>query len=215
MSSKFDEMLYELALSANKPRYWAERLRREARDLRRSASEWDNISTGIKVPWIEAFGGRFDTLPHEAAMLFLPAASALTVSNDTWTDVVGYDDPYLLDPDATASHAWGFKVDAATGLIYVENVPKESLVLLVAWGAWEENNVGKRSIKWVASDASERRETNVAADTGMAGDYNVGPQFIHLRPLPTGHTWYKLQVHQDSGGDLDYLWAGFVVVRLT
>ena len=213
MGNKLDDMLYELALSANKPRYWAERLRKEVRDLRRSASAWDNIGTGIKVPWIEAFGGRFDTLPHEAAMLFLPPG--LTVPTATWTDVVGYDDPYTLDPDLTASHTWGFKVDAANGYIYVENVPKESLIMVAGWGDWDENSTGQRGLRWKSDDGSQRSALVNAADGAEAGQLTVGAPLLHFRPLPAAHTFYRLQAYQSSGGDLDLNWCGFVVVRLT
>ena len=212
---KFDDMLYELALSANKPRYWANELRREARRLSQDAVAYQSVGAGIKVPFIEAEGGRFDKLPHEAAMLYAPDVTEL--ADVTWYDVTWFDDPYTLDPDTTASHVWGLRVDAATGYIYVDNVPKESLLMIHAWahfvGCGHDPATGNRQIKWIADDTSEKWNSKLPDDT--TGVYDTYVEVTHFRPVPSSHTWYKLAVGQTSGHALNVHSIGFVVVRLT
>ena len=87
--SKWPDMMYELAISARKPRWWASKLRTEAREFERKASQFESIvQPGIDVDHINANSGFFGDLPIESCRLFLGTANApQTIPNATYTAI--------------------------------------------------------------------------------------------------------------------------------
>lgn len=154
----------------------------------------------------------FNKLPHETAMLYM-GSNEQTISNGTATVLTAWDDPYTLSPDDTDSFDNGLKVDASTGRIYVTGIPNRTVIEIYASIYFKKvNDSTHRTLRWKADDGSFRhitRRNNVV-------DGSTDPLFLELnqrRELPSGETWYELEVEQWSGGDLDVYGGLFYVSR--
>ena len=143
----------------------------------------------------------FSMLPHECAAMF--ATTDQTIGDSAETTLV-------YDAANAATWSSGIKIDPATGYIYVTGIPKETVVLIVGWIAWTANGVGHRRFKWKANDGSSRIMDEQSPSAGT----ETWQQIVHMRKVPTAHTYYYLAAEQTSGDDLDTLHAGFAITRL-
>ena len=207
---RLDDMLFELALGAGKPRYWAEQLRKEVRQLERSAVNWENVGAGIKVPWIEAGGGRFDILPHEGgSFLGAPTIASQSIPNAAWTNVV-----FHTPAQTGASWSKGMRLDTTNWRIYFEGIPRDAVVIMLGWVSWANDTTGQRGVQLIADDGSTRTVMHSAAGLDEAGQYTHGPEIVHMRSVPSSQTYYYMKVYQSSGGALDLAWRGMTIMRL-
>lgn len=192
--AKFDDMIYELAISADKPRYWAKQMRSEARKLMQSSTQYESVGQGIKTPFIEAGGGRFDTLPHEGAAL-ANLGTPTSVASGTWT-VPTYD----AESASGATWSHGMQIDVANGLIHFTGVPRGAILLFTAWATFEAHATGNRQIKWTEVNGGSI-VVNVKDNLGV-GDTTYVP-ISHLRRVGLADTTYKIEVAHWAAENID------------
>jgi len=144
--------------------------------------------------------GPFAQLPHEGAILSAETASGLqAIPHNTWTSVVFA---------RALSRGLMAEVD---NKIYVQG-NQAQLMLFMGHIAFADSAAGMRGI---------RLETNVGSFFTLArlppasGLSTIVP-FAYLAVLDTNQEWWRLEVFQNSGGDLDVHDPGsqFVAVRI-
>jgi hypothetical protein len=145
----------------------------------------------------------FSQLPHEAASLYTLDDQSL--NDATWTGLAPY--------DATSAATWskGLKIDATNGYIYVTGIERETVLLIHAWVSWAEDTTGDRGLRWKSDDGSGK--TVWAKPTGVGGEASK-TELTHIRVVSSAQTYYYIQGYQSSGGALNCIDKGFVVVRL-
>ena len=151
-----------------------------------------------------AKSGYFETLPHECGSLHGVAGGDITVPTTSWTTIQG----------ASGGATWdkGLRIDAATGRIYVQNVPVNSVLMIVCYLTWQGDMHGEKvDFKWVADDGSAVVKEDVIP-AGTTGNYQ---QFLsHARRTPAAETYYYLQAAQYAGVDRHVVDCNFVVMRV-
>ncbi len=210
--SKYPDMLYELAVSARKPRWWAEQLRREAREFERKASQFESIvQPGIDVDHINANSGFFGDLPIESCRLFLSTNSPQSIPNATDT-VIDW------DPKGggvgSAPQEFGVPYDETNNAIDLTNLGNDSKYMI-----WYH-------LEW-ASSAAGIRMTNlwdpVLSSAIVRLHYDDPPSDGSDMPVHGMYWWgvagwspdiHTIAVYQNSGGALDINFARFGVFRI-
>jgi hypothetical protein len=172
------------------------------------ASDVLNMAGAGLDPNVFQNSGMFSLLPHEVGGLYQLQATAQVIPNDTWTTM-------LPDTAATtdATRSKGLRIDVTNGRIYVEGIPRETEVQIVAWAAFATNTTGLRGVKWVSDDGSQLISVQSASEvSGAAGAAMV--QLSHLRKVNSAHSYYYMQVYQNSGGNLALDSAYFAMARV-
>lgn len=181
-----------------------EQVRRSMNEMYAQSRQASNIlddKGGLDPNVFSHKSGDFSVLPHECGAMF--ATTDQTIGTGAATTLV-------YDADNAATWSNGLKIEPSTGRIYVTGIPKETVVLIVGWVTWTANDTGYRRLKWKANDGSSR----IVDEQGPVAGTETWQQVIHLRKVPSTHTYYYLEVEQTSGGDLDTLHAGFAMARI-
>ena len=146
--------------------------------------------------------GMFSLLPHESAALHQTPADAQVIPDQVWTNVTA---------SAASGATWseGLGLDLANSRIVVTGIPHETIVDIVAWAVFADNTTGVRGIRWLADDGSSLTRMQ-AVPTGQGASVGLS----HKRKVSTTHTYYYIQVWQNSGGDLALDGAYFALSRV-
>lgn len=212
--SEFSTIMAIIASRANLPPSQVELVNRkieELENIKQSVDGWQKaVSPDPYFNFMRFKQAEGEVLPHECASIFFaPDDPTNTISTGVWTQPGFYD-------LGGATWSKGLEIDPDQGRIYVTGLERESVLLINLYADWEYNTTGQRGIRWLADDGSSRTQFCTAADKAEPGVTTgmVGPEITHIRSLPSGHTYYYMQVYQSSGGDLDLQYGGMMIARL-
>ncbi len=207
--SSFPDMLYELAVSARKPRWWADKLRREARELERSSTQNESIvQPGIEVEHISANTGFFGDLPIESCRIRLATNAPQTIPNATYTAVNWDTVPETLWPQQ-----FGLDYDVANQAIDMTSLGNDSKFMMWYHIQWTGHATGFREVEAYDPVGDTRQflwTRQDAFDTGAMPQSDIywwgvagwSPDIMSIR------------LYQNSGGDLALDWARFGIFRV-
>lgn len=140
-------------------------------------------------PDILAQSEPFTTLPHEAASLRF---NAQNVSTGTTFGTLTTADP------SGATWAHGMTIDISNSKIQVHGTPGESVLCFVLWVSFAASATGQRALQWVDNNGNSVVAYDFAPDATLLSRLNIA----HVRRVANTDTEYRLEVWQDTGGDL-------------
>lgn len=138
-------------------------------------------------------------LPHECACL---AATSVEIADNS--DTV----PSWEDIDDTWSK--GLDYDETNGYIYVNNLPRDAVVLILGWCKFPADADGDRWLKLNDNLTADLR--SVYTEDSNSG-WATTVQLVHLQALATDVQYYRLRVGHTSGAAVN-VDAMFSVMRV-
>ena len=141
----------------------------------------------------------FDILPHPVASLRFASQNI-----GTGTDFVT---PTVQSPSG-ATWAHGMVLDIANGEIIVKGIPSQSVIGFTLSWEWAANATGDRALQCNDNNGNSIKDYEFNPDDTLLTQLGIS----HMRRIANTDTFYRLQVWQDSGGDLGG--SGLIVAYL-
>lgn len=148
-------------------------------------------SPGRLAPDILRRSEPFRVLPHEVA--------SLRFATQAITSGTSYQTPVVSDPNA-ATWAYGFSITTSSGTISVNGQDKNAVIGFTLWWQWAGNSTGRRALQWNDVGGGNAVQDFVFNPDATVATYN---HVTTMRRVAAADTTYRLQVYQNSGGDLN------------
>ena len=143
-----------------------------------------------RLPFFYTEGAEFEVLPHDMASLRF--ASQAISTGTTFQDLT------VSDPSG-ATWSKGLSIDVSNGVINVSGVPIGAVISFTMWMQFDANSTGVRALQWRDNSGNSTQGYEFGPSSAHPTYINLG----HKRQVVKADTSYKIQVFQDSGGDLN------------
>jgi len=161
--------------------------------------------TDAYLPYMDAVRGRFDFPPLETARW--RRINAQTVAHNTWTEVEWNEETW----NTTGFFSWDSGTPA--NFTHPSVVGYNRGYLFAGFVDWSANSTGDRCVKFERDGAAGTVMLNVN-NANAGGESDFTPFVLPYRITNPAVTGFSIDVHQNSGGNLNINSVWFGVMRM-